>query len=66
MKPTFKNINDELFNNSTLKTEKLSVIRGGKNCKVVTKHGDHTHTDTISNDDDLIVTPPKDGGVIKA
>lgn len=66
MKPTFKKINDELFSNSALKLEKLSVIRGGKNCKAITVHGDHTHTDTISNDDDYVVTPPKDGGVIKA
>jgi hypothetical protein len=52
MKSTFKKLNDELFNNSTLKMEKLSAIRGGKDCKATTIHGNHTHVDTISNDDD--------------
>jgi hypothetical protein len=55
MKPTFKKLSDELFNGSSLKMETLSVIRGGKKCKVKTIHGDHTHSDTISNDGDLIL-----------
>jgi hypothetical protein len=55
MKSAFKKLNDELFSNSTIKMEKLAVIRGGKNCKVRTIHGDHTHSDTISNDDDIKV-----------
>ena len=65
MKPTFKKLNDELFNNSAIKMEKLAAIRGGKNCTVKTIHGDHTHTDTISNDGDIKVVTPG-GGVIKA
>lgn len=55
MKPTFKKLNDGLFNNSTLKMEKLAVIRGGRDCKVPTRHGNHTHVDTISNDDDIVL-----------
>lgn len=55
MKPAFKKINDVLFNDASLKMENLAVIRGGKKCKVKTTHGDHTHTDTISNDGDLIL-----------
>ncbi len=53
MKPTFKKLNDELFNNSSIKMEKLAAIRGGKSCTVTTRHGDHTHADTISNDGDI-------------
>ena len=64
MKPTFKKLNNELFNDSTIKMEKLAVIRGGKNCKVTTIHGDHTHSDTISNDGDIKVVTG--GGVVKA
>ena len=55
MKATFRKLNHELFNNATLKMEKLAVIRGGKFCKAITIHGDHTHSDTIANDDDYRV-----------
>ena len=63
MKATFKKLNDELFSNSSLKVEKLAAIRGGKSCKIKTIHGDHTHTDTISNDGDIII---KGTGPVKA
>lgn len=53
MKPTFKKLDNALFNNATMKMEKLAAIRGGKSCTVTTVHGDHTHADTISNDGDI-------------
>lgn len=55
MKPTFKTLNNELFNNSMIKIEKLAVIRGGTFCKKTTFHNDHTHTDYVENDDDFRV-----------
>lgn len=56
MKPTFKKLNDELFNDSTIRMEKLAIIRGGKDCRVTTHHGNHTHVDTVSGDDDFTPT----------
>ena len=54
MKMPFKKLNNELFNNSTLRIEKLAVIRGGgRFCKITTHHNDHTHSDYIENDDDM-------------
>lgn len=53
MKSAFKKLNEGLFNNSTLKVEKLSAIRGGRICKITTHHNDHTHSDYIENDDDM-------------
>lgn len=64
MKPTLKKLNDELFDNSAIKMEKLAAIRGGRKCTVTTIHGDHTHSDTISNDGDIKVLTP--GGTISA
>lgn len=53
MKTKFKQLNDELFNSSSIEAEKLSLIRGGKKTKFETAHGDHTHKDKISGDDDI-------------
>lgn len=53
MKSNLKKLNDELFNSSTVKTEKMALIRGGKKTKFPTGHDDHTHNDSISNDDDI-------------
>lgn len=53
MKSTFKKLSNELFNNSTLKLEKLAALRGGGSCKITTHHGNHTHSDTVEDDGDI-------------
>ncbi len=53
MKTKFQKLNADLFSNTSIKMEKMSAIRGGRNCTVKTIHGNHTHKDTISNDDDM-------------
>lgn len=52
MKPTFKKLNDELFNGSTVEMEKMSFIRGGKKTKVKTDVIVMAAKDTVSTGDD--------------
>lgn len=52
MKPTFKKLNDELFNGSALEMDKMSFIRGGKKTKIKSETSVQAAKDTFTNSDD--------------